>query len=186
MKYSLSWLIEKHRQNPNALKYVFFWGHTQKQEGVIDDACFSQWFPSPITIDEVVYKTAEHWMMAGKAKLFKDDDHLAQIIASDKPGTAKALGRKVRNFDQQRWSDEAFGIVMRGNMEKFSQHPKMKEHLLQTGDKIIVEASPMDRIWGIGMGKSHADIMNPEKWRGKNLLGFALMEARDSIRENEL
>jgi len=185
MKYSVSWLINEHVNNPEQLKYVFFWGHTQKDENTIDNACFSQWFPSPFYVDDILYKTAEHWMMAGKARLFGDDHYLQAILDSEKPGQAKAFGRKIKGFDQDTWIDHASSIVIQGNVEKFLKHPDMKQHLLNTGNKILVEASPLDFIWGIGMGKNHKDLMDPTKWRGKNLLGFALMEARDIIRTKE-
>jgi len=185
MKYSMDWLLNEFRHHPDTLKYTFFWGHTQKRANVPDDACFSQWFPAPFSVDGVLYKTAEHWMMAGKARLFNDDVMLQAILNADKPGQAKAFGRKVKGFDQETWMQSAAAIVVKGNVEKFSQHPPLKQHLMNTGYKILVEASPVDFIWGIGLAKDHKNIMNPEQWRGLNLLGFALMEARDLINTKE-
>ena len=95
----------------------------------------------------------------------------------------KALGRKVRNFDPQVWDKLKYSIVLNGNYYKFTQNKEMMDFLLSTGDKILVEASPVDTIWGIGLGKENEKAKNVAMWRGKNLLGFALMEVRDEIRK---
>ena len=128
------------------------------------------------------YKTAEHYMMAGKAKLFNDLEILEQILKSDTPNQAKSLGRKVKNFDPQLWDEHKYEIVKQGNLLKFSQNEKFKEFLLSTNDKILVEASPYDTIWGIGMLETDSKAENPKQWKGENLLGFALMEVRDELR----
>ena len=164
-----------------SFKYVFFWGHTPPDEGV-NASCFSQWFEAGFELDGVRYKTAEHYMMAGKARLFDDPGKLAEIIDSDHPGEAKKLGRQVHNFDQEAWSRERSVIVVAGNVAKFSQNPELGAYLLGTGERVLVEASPRDRIWGIGMGKRNPDATDPRKWRGQNLLGFALMEVRTTLR----
>jgi ribA/ribD-fused uncharacterized protein len=180
MKYSKDWLKAQINSGiePN---FFFFWGHTPKQEGVTDKSCLSQWFPQPFEVDEVMYATAEHWMMAGKAKLFNDAEALSKILATPKPGTAKAIGREVRNFDDKVWKQHAYDIVVEGSYHKFSQNESLKNFLLRTGNKIIVEASPRDCIWGIGLSQSSEKAMSPSTWRGTNLLGFALMEARDRL-----
>jgi ribA/ribD-fused uncharacterized protein len=158
--------------------YFLFWGHTQKVEGVVDRSCLSQWFPRAFVLDGVRYDTAEHFMMAEKARLFEDDAALAAILEAKSPADAKALGRAVRNFDPGAWSSARFDAVVRGNVAKFGQHADLAAFLRGTGDTVIVEASPRDRIWGIGMGASNPDARVPARWRGQNLLGFALMEAR--------
>ena len=181
MKYSLSRLkqeLEKGMQHD----FFFFWGHTQKNEGLIDKSCFSQWFPSPFTVDGVIYLTAEHWMMAKKAELFNDTEIRQHILESETPGLAKEFGRKVKNFDNEKWSEVCFEIVVEGNINKFSQRDELGKFLLNTGDKVIVEASPRDTIWGIGLPQDNPKAMNPSTWRGKNLLGFALMEVRDRLK----
>ena len=91
---------------------------------------------------------------------------------------AKELGRGIRDFDEQLWVDARFGIVVTGSTAKFAQHPALRSFLLGTQGRVIVEASPVDAIWGIGLSANDPDAANPERWRGLNLLGFALMEAR--------
>lgn len=143
----------------------------------------SQWFPAPFIVDDVAYPTAEHWMMAGKAELFGDDEMLEAILTSRDPGKAKALGRKVRGFDPAVWKARCFDIVVEGNVHKFRQDPDLRAYLLATGDKVLVEASPRDVIWGIGLGPQNPKVQTPDAWRGRNLLGFALMEARSRLRQ---
>lgn len=162
-------------------RFLFFWGHTQKRPGTVGAECFSQWYPALFEHDGVRYPTAEHFMMAEKARLFGDEVHEQQIVEAGSPGEAKALGRKVRGFDEKTWVRERYGIVVRGNLAKFSQHPELRAFLLATKNRVIVEASPRDRIWGIGLGASNARAENPLQWRGLNLLGFALMEVRDRL-----
>ena len=121
-------------------------------------------------------------MMAEKARLFGDKETLEKIMAATVQGKIKALGREVKNFDQTEWDKCKHTIVLTGNFQKFLQNPELKDFLLRTGDKILVEASPRDRIWGIGMGRANENACNPAAWRGRNLLGFALMEVRDELR----
>lgn len=180
MKYNTSRLIEKHNAGER-IKFLFFWGHQPSKDGSITQSCLSQWWVSPFIVDGITYKTAEHWMMAGKARLFDDSANLEKILQSNTPAEAKKLGRLVKDFDPLAWDKEKFGLVVEGNFHKFSQHEEMKRFLLSTGDCVLVEASPRDRIWGIGMGPNNASIENPSSWRGKNLLGYALMEARDKL-----
>jgi ribA/ribD-fused uncharacterized protein len=164
-----------------APKFLFFWGHTPKREGAIDASCLSQWFPRAFEIDGVRYATAEHFMMASKAKLFSDDKAHADILRAKSPAEAKAAGRAVRNYDDAKWDRARFDAVVRGNVAKFGQHEDLRAFLLTTGHRVLVEASPRDTIWGIGMGASNPAAKNPSKWRGKNLLGFALMKARAEL-----
>jgi hypothetical protein len=180
MKYSIDWLKQQY-QKGEEVKYYFFWGHTPKIPGAVDKSCLSQWFPNPFTVEGTLYHTAEHWMMAGKARLFNDAEALEEILKTTKPGTAKAWGRKVKNFDAAVWKAKAYEIVVEGNIHKFSQHKPLKEFLLKTGNQVIVEASPRDFIWGIGLGQDRKEAQHPNTWRGTNLLGFALMEARDKL-----
>ena len=159
-------------------KYLFFWGHTPKVNGRIDQSCLSNWFQAPFLKDGVHYPTTEHYMMAEKARLFGDVECLAKITVASSPAAAKRLGREVRHFDEKKWVEHRFEIVVTGNVEKFCQNDGLGNFLIQTGSKVLVEASPRDRIWGIGMGKDNPKATNPQKWNGMNLLGFALMEAR--------
>jgi ribA/ribD-fused uncharacterized protein len=182
MKYSVEWLVNKIHAG-ETVKYVLFWGHQPSRDGTLTATCFSQWWLSPFTVDGVLYRTAEHYMMAGKAKLFGDHETLQKILATEKPGEAKALGRTVVNFDPERWAKEGYHIVMQGSIHKFSSDAKLREFLLNTGDRVLVESSPVDAIWGSGHAKDHPDAERPWNWRGTNLLGFALMEARDALRK---
>lgn len=145
---------------------------------------FSQWFMRPFQVDGVEYNCAEQYMMAGKARLFKDDAMLAKIMASRDPYAQKMeYGRYVRNFDVDVWNSNAREIVYQGNVAKFGQNKDIKATLLKTGTKTIVEASPYDKIWGIGLGVDNPLALIPEKWRGTNWLGEVLMRVRDTLKE---
>lgn len=164
-------------------KFVFFWGHKAKAGADVGKHVLSQWQASAFEVDGVRYPSAEHYMMAEKARLFGDDVVLARILASPSPGAAKALGRQVRNFKDELWDAACFDIVARGNAAKFGQNEELRTYLLNTGGKVLVEASPLDRIWGVGLAEDDPGIENPAQWRGANLLGFALMKARAMVRE---
>jgi ribA/ribD-fused uncharacterized protein len=163
--------------------YLFFYGHKPPPNGEIGVSCFSQWWPAPFLHAEVSYPTAEHFMMAEKARLFGDEDVRARILKAASPKAAKQLGRQVKNFKEEVWQASRFQIVVEGNYAKFSQNRELGKFLLGTGAKALVEASPVDRIWGIGLAADDESATNPERWRGLNLLGFALMEARQRLRE---
>lgn len=180
--YDINWLTEKFERGDN-LEYIFFWGHTAKPNKELGKFCLSQWFNSPFTIAEITYKTAEHWMMSHKAMLFGDKSTFQKIIDCDTPKEAKELGRNVLGYDDKIWDERKFEIVKLGNIHKFNQNPTLADYLLKTDDKILVEASPFDTIWGIGLAQNSKDIENIYTWRGQNLLGFALMETRDFLRE---
>lgn len=164
-----------------SLKYLLFWGHRPDARGSVTASCFSQWYAADFVIDGQHYPTAEHWMMAAKAELFDDAEVRARILTAANPGAAKALGRQVRGFDEQRWIAHRFAIVVRGNRAKFSQHPALAEFLARTGHKVLVEASPVDRVWGVGLARDDARATDPQQWPGLNLLGFALMQVRESL-----
>ncbi|MDO7877503.1 NADAR family protein [Hymenobacter sp. ASUV-10] len=181
MTYTLDWLLTviDSGQRP---KYLYFWGHQRSKSGDITASCFSQWWVAPFVIDGVSYATAEHWMMAQKARLFDNEDVFQRIIAAKTPAEAKSLGRQVRGFDDAAWTAKRMAIVVRGNFAKFSQHPELREFLLNTNNRVLVEASPVDRIWGIGLVADDERAADPRRWDGLNLLGFALMEVRDRLR----
>ena len=157
-------------------KFLFFWGHQTPGRGYL-----SQWWPSPFTVDGTTYATAEHYMMAGKARLFGDEETAAAVIAASHPRQAKDLGRRVRNFDERTWQDNRVAIVTRANEAKFGQNKELRDYLVGTGDRILVEASPLDRIWGIGLPADDPRAEQVSSWRGENLLGFALMTARTAL-----
>lgn len=114
-------------------------------------------------------------------KVNNDIDIEQKIIASANPGEVKKLGRQIKGFNEKVWTEGRFEIVVTGNLHKFTQHKDFKEYLLNTNERVIVEASPVDNIWGIGLAKDSTNIGNPNTWKGLNLLGFALMEVRDRI-----
>lgn len=164
--------------------YLFFWGHHQKDKNIVDKSCFSQWFPAKFTIDDYTYPTAEHYMMAQKAKLFNDIDIFKEILEAKTPKEAKELGRKVKNFTNEIWDKKAFEIVIKGNFAKFSQNKALKQFLLDSYPNVLVEASPFDKIWGIGLSQDDVRAFNPLEWKGENYLGFALMIVRDKLQNN--
>ncbi|MGW0820957.1 NADAR family protein [Streptomyces sp. NPDC002845] len=164
------------------VKYLHFWGHRPRPDGRVGASCLSQWWPSPFTVDGVEYATAEHWMMAAKARLFGDTEAEARAVAAPNPALAKKAGRLVRGFDEAIWERERFGIVVEGSVHKFAAHEDLRGFLLGTGNRVLVEASPVDRVWGIGLAADDERASDPERWRGLNLLGFALMEARKRLR----
>ncbi|MFC7383971.1 NADAR family protein [Sphaerisporangium rhizosphaerae] len=166
------------------IKYLMFWGHRPPRSGGAGAGCLSQWWPAEFVVDGVVYRTAEHFMMAEKARLFGDEDSVAAIVAAGHPKQAKDLGRSVRGFDEGRWAAARFDLVVRGNLAKFEQHADLREFLLGTGERVLVEASPVDRVWGIGLAADDEEAENPESWHGLNLLGFALMEVRQVLRRS--
>ncbi|MFW2177578.1 MULTISPECIES: NADAR family protein [unclassified Moraxella] len=180
--YDIDWVVSQFRAK-NKLKYLYFWGHTPRADGQVSNACFSQWYDSPFVVDDVRYPTAEHYMMAQKALLFGDKAMFEAIISPKNrhPKKAKELGRKVANFDEKVWNAQRFDIVVNGNVAKFSQHEDLKTFLLNTGNRVLVEASPFDKIWGVGLAKDDEKIANPLNWNGLNLLGFALMVVRDKL-----
>jgi len=162
-------------------KYLLFWGHRPLVAGGVGKGCLSQWWPASFTVDGLVYPSAEHFMMAAKASLFGDAETAARIREAPHPGAAKALGRQVDGFSEQRWEERRFDVVVTGNLAKFGQHPELREFLLGTSDRVLVEASPHDRIWGIGLVADDERATSPERWLGLNLLGFALMEVRGRL-----
>lgn len=163
------------------VKYLHFWGHRPRADGQIGASCLSQWWPSPFTLDGVRYATAEHWMMASKARLFGDTEAEREAVAASSPAQAKKIGRLVRGFDDAIWERERYGIVVEGSFHKFAAHPDLRAFLLGTGNRVLVEASPLDRVWGIGLAADDERAMDPARWRGPNLLGFALMAARERL-----
>lgn len=165
-----------------SFEYVFFWGHRPSYDGKMNTTCLSQWYNAPFVVDGVEYSTAEHWMMAEKARLFNDEPIVAEILATPDPKTAKLLGRKVRKFDEAVWKKNARRIVTEGSVAKFGQHAHLLKFLLNTGDAVLVEASPYDRIWGIGLKEADSRAKHPGNWLGENWLGFSLMEARSILR----
>lgn len=142
---------------------------------------FSQWYRSAFTVDGVAFNCAEQFMMHGKARLFDDAETAQLILAADHPRDHKALGRKVKRFDGAVWNREREAIVLAGNRAKFTQDPALLAQLLATRGTTLVEASPYDRIWGIGLSATDPKAQDPATWRGQNLLGKILTRLRDEL-----
>ena len=157
-------------------RFLFFW-HEYEENGFL-----SQWYHAPFTVEGVTYQTCEQFMMAKKALLFGDFGKYSQIMNERDPKKDKALGKTVANFDHDFWNSCNEEIVYNANLAKFSQNPELKEALLATGDKILVEASPYDKIYGIGLEASDPAARDPQKWKGTNLLGSTLCRVREALR----
>lgn len=159
-----------------------FWSEKNAKIGF-----YSQWYPSRFYINDVEFCCCEQWMMWSKATLFGDFEIAQQIRQTEDPRQIKALGRKVKGFDAEVWDRHKYGIVLTGNEEKFRQNPELRERLLADKGKYIVEASPYDRVWGVGLAPDDLQVYDSDNWRGENLLGKAIMEVRqDLIEELEI
>lgn len=157
---------------------IYFW-KTSDKYGI-----FSQWYKSDFKdINDIKYNCAEQFMMYQKAILFGDNDVANEILNETDPKNIKALGRKIKNFNQQEWDENKFEIVIAGNFYKFTQNNELKNILLNTGNEDIAEASPLDKIWGIGIDEKAAK--SGAEWQGENLLGKALMMVRYMIGGNQ-
>ncbi len=151
-------------------KYVFFW-----------NGIYSQWYTSPMEIDGIKYICCEQYMMHQKALFFGDTDTAEKIMLTSDPRDQKQLGRQVKGFDKDRWDRVNLRIVYKGNLAKFTQNPDLKKQLLETGNRILVEASPYDQIWGIGMGEEENGVEDPINWKGQNLLGWAITLVKQEL-----
>lgn len=142
---------------------------------------FSQWYPSPMVIDDVEYSCAEQYMMAKKALLFGDIVRHDAIMGTPNPREQKAIGRAVRGFHQATWEAVARDVVMRASLAKFTSTPKLRAQLLLTEGTVLVEASPTDVIWGVGLSEDDPRVHNRERWRGRNWLGQCLTDLREQL-----
>lgn len=160
-------------------KYVFFFGYDRLEP----ECCFQQWYPSPFHEDGKHFETSEQYMMYHKALLMNDSAVAEKILSVKTPAQAKTLGREVKNFKQEIWDNNCDRVVEQGQYLKFKQNGQLKEVLLGTEQREIVETSPNDRLWGIGFNTEEAEV-HVEEW-GENKLGKALMRARERLREEE-
>ena len=181
MNYSNEWLADRIADG-GQLDYLYFWGHRPGKGGTVIQSCLSQWFYASFGHEGRHFYTAEHWMMWHKALTFDDQLVADEVLTTFDVKMVKALGRKVSNYDDATWAAARYEAVVKGNLLKFSQNPALKAYLLSTENKVIVEASPYDKIWGIGMTAEEArQVDGPAGWRGTNLLGYALMEVRGRL-----
>ena len=151
--------------------YVFFW-----------NGIYSQWHKAPMVIDKVEYNSCEQYMMHQKALLFGDTEIAELIMKESNPREQKKYGRMIKNFDKSVWEKNCLAIVYEGNLAKFTQNSDLMTSMLSTGDRIFVEASPYDNIWGIGLDEDAEGIEDPSYWLGLNLLGQALTLVKNKIK----
>lgn len=179
-------LLKKRKRHKNLQKmnnkmenkqYTFFWRSKSP---------FSQWHASGFYVDNIYYKTAEHYMMWSKAMLFGDKDKAAEVLLCEEPREAKQKGREVSGFDKKVWDANCKKFVYDGNYAKFKQNANNHHALMSTGDTLLVEAAPNDAIWGIGIDEATAKKMSPDKWPGTNWLGEVLTELRENLKKELL
>ena len=156
----------------NNEKFTFFW-HTESP--------FSNWHPAEFVVNDIHYNCTEQYMMHQKAVLFDDKETAERILQVDSPKAQKALGRKVRNFDKDTWEANCKQILYDGNRAKFTQNEGLLSTLLATAGTTLVEASPVDRIWGIGLSAADPKAQSRDTWRGKNWLGEVLTRLREDL-----
>lgn len=154
--------------------FLFFWGN---------EDYMSNWYKVSFELNGITFNCSEQYMMYSKAMVFGDTYHAQKILETNSQAKQKGFGRQVRNYDDKIWSEVRIDVVFEGIMAKFKQNENLKEQLLSTGDLHLVEASPYDQIWGIGMDEDDPDATNPEKWDGLNLLGEVLMVVREHLRQ---
>ncbi|BDB03689.1 NADAR family protein [Clostridium botulinum] len=156
--------------------YFYFYGSSNP---------LSQWHKVRFQENNIVYSSAEQYMMYAKALLFNDQEIAKKIITSNNPRDIKAFGRKVKNFDKEVWNANCKRIVYKGNYYKFNQNSALKKYLIETKGLILVEASPYDKIWGIGLSEEDPRAWDSNQWLGTNWLGIVLTRLRDDLIKKE-
>jgi len=139
---------------------------------------FCQWHPSPFKTRGMTFGCAEQWMMWHKARLFDDQASARAILMTDDPREQKALGRTVRGYTDAAWHAVARSVVLEGSLLKFRQNRRLEEALARTAGRLLVEASPTDVVWGIGLAEDDPRRHDYSQWRGTNWLGEVLTETR--------
>jgi hypothetical protein len=153
--------------------YLLFWsGH------------FSNWYPASFIIGSMTFNCVEQYMMYMKAKTFNDQETMDKVMATLDAKEQKKLGRGVKNFNPVAWDLVKEEVVYDGCFAKYLQNLDLKEDIIKTNDLMLVEASPYDKIWGIGMSAKDPDVTDESKWKGENLLGKALMKVRNKLKGN--
>lgn len=171
--------VQARYENGEHLEFIFFSEHQKTANGIITKNCLSSWYQSSFEMNNMIYQCAEQYIMAEKAKLFDDEESLDKILKAIHPNQMKIIGKEIKNFDEQIWNKNKINIVKIANLAKFSQNTKLKRYLLLTGEKILVKTNSHDTVWGIGLSKKNSLIRDPDNWKGKNLLGFILMDIRE-------
>lgn len=173
--YTLDWLKEQINYG-REFNYTFFWGAGNF------NGYLSNWYKASFTYKGETFANCEQFMMAAKARVFEDEETRAKIMATNNPKEIKALGREVKNYEDDIWASERKQAVLVANYCKFSQNAGLGRDLINTGNAILVEASPYDKIWGIGMADTDENSRNALNWKGENYLGFILMTVRDILK----
>ncbi|KAK3107123.1 hypothetical protein FSP39_011692 [Pinctada imbricata] len=156
----------------NEDKFEFFWS---------GNSVFSQWYRCNMVIDGIRYNCAEQYMMHQKAVLMGDKESANLILSSNNPREQKQIGRRVKHFKETLWNEKRESIVKKGNLEKFRQNKALAEILKTTYPRVLVEASPFDKIWGIGLRSTDKRAKIKKEWKGRNLLGFILTDVRNEL-----
>lgn len=146
-----------------------------------ENGYLSNWYPSRFTVDHTEFSSMEQYMMYQKAVYFNDKDIAAKILAEDDVAKIKALGRLVEGYDDTDWNGIRQIVVYNGLLAKFLQNAELKEKLIRTGNAVLAECAVRDRIWGIGLSMRDHDRLDKKRWRGQNLLGYALMMVRERL-----
>lgn len=159
--------------------FIFFCSHTNPATGFL-----SNWYLRRFVCDDNTFSSVEQFMMYNKAVLMNDFDSAGKILTESDPRIIKSFGRKVKNWNQEKWDANKLDIVTQGLMCKFSQNEDLRDKLLATGDSFLVEAADYDKIWGNGLRADHPDARYPDRWPGKNLLGECLMIVRKELQNS--
>ena len=146
-----------------------------------ENGYLSNWYPSPFMADGVAFSSMEQYMMYRKAICFGDETVAAQILSTDDVSEIKSLGRQVSYYNENMWNGIRQIVIYEGLLEKFSQNEDLKAKLKSTGSAVLAECAVKDRIWGIGLSMKDPDRLNRDRWNGQNLLGYALMMARERL-----
>ena len=180
MKYDLTWLKQQYDSGSHP-EFLFFYEIPAVPASASAQMMLPQWYPCSFSVQGDQYLHAAHWMMVQKAKLFGDGESATSLLTLKDDTAIKSRGRHITGFDQRRWDDHKYSIVLSGNLHKFSQHQALRAYISGTHPLVLTEANPDDSVWGIGMRENAPGATNPHHWRGLNLLGFALMEVRDIL-----
>lgn len=145
----------------------------------------SPWIPTPFVDRGLTFISAEHRMMHGKAELFGDRETAEKILRARLPMQARDLGRQVQGFTEATWQEQREAVIFEANLAKFSALPDLKSFLLSTGSAVLVQASPLDKVWGSGLDLADPMLPDPKRWPGMNLVGFSLMRVRERLNQND-
>jgi ribA/ribD-fused uncharacterized protein len=161
--------------------YICFWKPNET------NGYLGNWYNSPFTIDNIQFINSEQYFMWRKLKEFDpDNDQLEkELLKSTNSAEMKAIGQQVKNYKDKVWATIRYDVMKTGLLQKFIQNPHLLTKLLNTKDAILVEASPRDKIWGIGLNAEHAMSVGKENWPGENLLGKCLMEVREMLKNTK-